>query len=229
MADKSWTYDETTLATVNAGDFVGSKTVILAAGPATMALLTAGVTLWNWTTGLVGEQVTTPEKLPVLAVLQNLNMQSPMPLIRIGEIGSNGRYFIRDRGAGSITLSRLVFDGPSLLAALYQGTGSAAGGTFNPESDWNSVMGDRPAGGTTSWDKFWLNLEAKIFGRPFGLYYVLTTIDNANTDDNTLGEYYFENCYISSHGMQLGQGTALVAEGVSLEWSRILPITASVS
>jgi len=223
MVDTPWTFREEPLTDIDAGDFVGSRTVVLAAGPPLYANFAAGTAkIYNWNDGTL-TTITTEDELPAIAVIQDLALQQNKPLIQLGEIGSDGKYYIRDRGSNSLRLSRLVFDGPSLLGALYQGTGDA----IDPSSAWNAGEAHfNPTGkiGGAKWRKFWLNLDAKIFDRPFGLYYFLTTVQNADTAAEKIGEFYFENCYIDMQGMNLGQGTSVIAEGVTLKWSRINPM-----
>jgi len=222
-----WTLTEETLRDVVAADFVGSKTVILAAGPPKYSDFgNDTVERYDWDTQAM-VSITGPRDLPVLALLQDFNLQSQRGLLQFGEIGSDGKYFIRDRGANSVRLSRLVFDGPSLMAALYSGTGT----TVDPASAWNADNPYNPGfrGTDNAWRKIWLNLDAKMLNRPFGLYVGITTVEDLDNSEPKIGEFYMQTCYIEMHNINMSQGTNMVAEGVSLKWSSLLPIDSTAT
>jgi len=205
----NWTFSETTLKDIEAAEFVGSRAVILAAGPANLSDIEGSVT-----------------DLDPIAVIQEQALTQARPLIQIGEIGSNGRYFIRDRGSGTMTLSRIVFKGRSLLNVLYQNTNHYSPDdsihTPGTQSDWPAFKNGN------DWDQFWLNLDANIFEYPFGLYYALTTVKPSSAGVKHVSEYYFEGCYLDAHNISLGQGSNIIAEGCRLQWTRIKPISAFV-
>jgi hypothetical protein len=178
-----------------------------------------------------------------IGVLENVGMSQSKQLQRIFEIGSNRSYFIPGRTVGSLTLGRVLYHGPSLMKVLYahykQGAADAEfkfnhrgkGATVNVGGvnipDPNATLLELPAlqnqlhrvKHNPGYDDLWLNLASDLFNQPTGM-----AIYFRNQLDMTVGAVYLEECYIQGHQLSISSGSALLMEGVSLQFESVRPI-----
>lgn len=220
---------------VRAGKFVGSKSVLLAFGPPRFQMITAGGNLMagNNTANLASLNEFTHGPIPV-GLGQSYNLNQSRQIDKIFEIGSERAYHIPGRVISSFSMDKILYSGASLLkfAANYylnRTSGSTIDDTvdlskveraiasFNPidVSPSNFNMKKAPAG----YGDFFINLSASIFQLPFGIM-----IWKKANDSSNYGCVYLEDAFISSHNIGAGAMSSVIAEQVSIEFDRIVPV-----
>jgi hypothetical protein len=218
------------------GEFISAETTLIAAGPPRLTDIGNG-----------NSEITADEGDLVfpIGVLENVGISQSKQLQRIFEIGSTRSYFVPGRTVGSITIGRVLYHGPSLLKVLYahykqsrgdyqfnhKGKGATinVGGVTVP--DPNATMLDLPAlqaelhrvKFNPGYDDLWLNLASDLFNQPTGM-----AIYFRNQLDMTVGGIYLEECYVQGHQLSISSGSALLMEGVSLQFEQMRPIRMSL-
>ena len=230
---------------VSGGQFINAESVLVAAGPPTLAqtegydLKAADPAGTRNVDGVQGDSV-----FPI-ALLETFGLQQNRQLQRIFEIGSSRSYFIPGRCIGSVSLGRTFYYGPSLLRVLYAywsgnfedggGIGtdkntSASGGddlihyTATTQGKTGTSVVDRYPQGvnvkrTPGYGHFLIDLASDLFAQPTGL--ALYFKDNLA---NTFGGFYLENCYVQGHQMTVSSGSVLIMEGVSIQYDMLVPM-----
>lgn len=180
--------------------------------------------------------------IPV-GLVQQAQLSQNKQLNQIFEIGGRVPFYVPSRVTVQASLSRILFDGPSLFYALYQrldldeGTvppvaSFSTGGSSalnNPTSPYN-VAGivNRPEAGNSIPQEasdpglFWSNLGSGIFNRPLGLGFVLFDMEG-----EAYGGCYLEKCFIQAHNFGISANSTVLAENVSLVATRLRPLSAA--
>lgn len=209
------------------GDFVGSHSVLIAAGPPRLSdvstLLAGGITQTDQS-GTVREGAQDP--VYPLGIVQSASVTQSKQLQRLFEIGSYRSYFIPGRVVGAINLGVVLFDGPSVMRALYaryqitstDGRNLLSGDSQLVNNPDRITVNDSPG----SNENFYINLSSDLFNKPIGLLFYLT--DN---DLNPYGAFYCEDCYTQGHNMSLNSGSVVLVEGVSIQFDRVVPVKVS--
>lgn len=183
-------------------NFVSSESIIICAGPSFV----------DENTDLAG-QLYPIGILESAAVVQNKQIQ------QLFEIGSRKPYMIPGRTRVQIGLSRVIFNGDSLLAAMYYGK---FGGTL-PErkasEDSPGHASDYPATGE---GHFYLNLASSFFNKPFGLALIIH-----DSEDDQTAMILLQNCMVQSHQMNIGANQTIVMENVNIIADSVQPIIVS--
>jgi hypothetical protein len=219
-----------------AGEFISAETTLIAAGPPRLTDVGNG-----------NSEITADEGDLVfpIGVLENVGISQSKQLQRIFEIGSSRSYFVPGRTVGSLTLGRVLYHGPSLLKVLYahykQSRGAikfnhnGKGATVNVGGvqvpDPNATMLELPAlqaelhrvKFNPGYDDLWLNLASDLFNQPTGM-----AIYFRNQLDMTVGGVYLEECYVQGHQLSISSGSALLMEGVSIQYELLRPIRMSL-
>lgn len=214
------------------GEFVSAETTLIAAGPPRLTDVGNG-----------DSTVTTDEGDLVfpIGVLENVGISQSKQLQRIFEIGSTRSYFVPGRTIGSISLGRVLYHGPSVLKVLYayykqsrgeflfNHKGKNATQTVDGVSfpDPNRTLLELPilqkqlhrVQFNPGFDDLWLNLASDLFNQPTGM-----AIYFRNQMDVTVGGVYLEECYVQGHQLSISSGSALLMEGVSLQFEQLRPI-----
>jgi hypothetical protein len=218
------------------GEFISAETTLIAAGPPRLT------DVGN------GDSELTPDEGDLvfpIGVLENVGISQSKQLQRIFEIGSSRSYFVPGRTVGSLSLGRVLYHGPSLLKVLYahykQSVGDVKfnhkgkGATMNVGGvqvpDPNATMLELAALQSElhrvkfnpGYDDLWLNLASDLFNQPTGM-----AIYFRNQLDMTVGGVYLEECYIQGHQLSISSGSALLMEGVSLQFDQVRPIRMSL-
>jgi len=194
---------------VAGGQFINAESTLIAAGPPT---ITVGAT-------------TNTDVFPI-GLLETFGLQQSRQLQRIFEIGSSRSYFIPGRTIGSVTLGRTFYHGPNLLRALYAYYNGPAGNeTVTPLI--KSAAVELPPTKATEWREpgygdFFIDLASALFAQPTGL---ACYFKDSNTD--TYGGFYLENCYVQGHQMTVSSGSVLIMEGASLQYDLLVPLQLS--
>ncbi len=182
--------------------FASAESIVLVAGPPTVG------SNFN-ATGL-----NTIGVVESAAISQNKQIQ------QIYEIGSKLPFNIPGRTTVNVALSRIMFDGESLMAAIAESNTNANDYGTGNDSPGFAVDGSGQQGGTN--DKqgnFYLNLASSYFNQPIGLGMIFH--DN---EDQPLAMIYLEECLIRSQQLSIGAGQTIVMENVNIVAANIQPI-----
>ena len=171
-----------------------------------------------------------------IGVVQNFNVGQSSQVLRLFEIGSERSYFIRGRTMGTLGLGRVMYHGPSLLRVLYayiNGTIEDTGETIEPlYSGASEQIGSLNTNSTTGNAKghryntnpgnenIWLDLASDVFSQPIGLMILMRDSNN-----DTVGAFYFEYCQITNHGFAADSGGTILSENASIMFERAVPIS----
>lgn len=190
----------------NQGTFMSPEATLIAAGPARLDDLGTG------------DPAALENLIVPIAVTDNVAVNQNKMLQQIFEIGSRRSYFVSGHTTGTVSISRPMFNGPSLLRLLTAATG-----------DHDSL--DNPAGLSTigrdlagedldhGQAELYINLQAEIFDRPLGLLFYM--IDQRS---NPYGAMYVEEANVQAHAFNIAAQAMTVGENVSLMFDRILPV-----
>lgn len=206
-----------------AGDFLSSESVVLLSGP---PKLDGGYPATN---------------LIPIGLVQNVQVTQAKQIQQLFEIGSRQPFFIPGRTTIQVGMARVLFDGPSLLQALYvynlpdDGTTlyipAIQGGLSelsNPGEPYNTA-GETPdvrigttTGGfeTTNNAEFFINLASEFFNKPLGLGCVLFDMQQ-----QAYGGFYLEECYIQSHRFSASAQQTVLMEDVGIRCTALKPIS----
>ena len=200
-------------------DIVESGTVLIAAGPSDLD--TAG----DPTKNPLGYRV-----VPI-GLLESAQVSLNKPLSRIFEIGSRLSYIIPGRTVGGIALSRVFFDGPSILKAMYFGEVKEDFATKDKKFA-QFISSPYMKDGTQQYERFAnigsgnlaMNLASSFFDQPIGLAFFFK-----DTQSDTVGQTYFEGCRISTYNLGISAGMNVLTESINLEFVRVRPILTAYS
>ena len=190
--------------------FVSAESVILAAGKADF------------------DAATVANLIPI-GLVENANIQQNKALQQLFEIGSRRPFFIPGRHQIQAALSRVMFNGPSLMKALYYLQGTVANDD-NPAA-WEGVNSDDLMGHSdapnsadliTNSDPLWINLASEFFNHPFGLAFLMK-----NMEGETYGGCYLEECFIQAHQFSIASQQTVLLENCSLRAAKLTPISAA--
>ncbi len=145
---------------------------------------------------------TTPLTLYPIGVVQSAGVQQQKQINQIYEIGSKLSYFVPGRTMIQIQLSRVVFQGENLLAALY-----------DPD---DTLVDSQGAGIGGADSKFYVNLASDLFNRPIDIALVFQ-----DTEKQNLGAILLKECIAQSHGFGVSANQTIVAENVLLRASTV--------
>jgi hypothetical protein len=203
------------------GDFVNSETVVLVSGPAKISEIQSG-----YSTTLVP-----------IGLAQHFTVTQGKQIYEFPEIGSSNPFAIPGRVRTTSNISRVLFDGPSLMYALNlsmdnnelkienvpTNIGEAA---TKPQSDYPAGGWKNPLKGKDYvkvgdiTDKFFINLRSSFFNKPIGLGAVL--FDN---EDNFVGGFYLEESYINGHNLTIASNAVVIMENASIISSSLYPLS----
>ena len=202
---KDWDFNNNFVdsATVNGGadqiggNYVSAESVLICAGPPRLTNIMQDI-------------------FPI-GIVQNFNLSQNKNIQQLFEIGSRETILLPGRTFIQSSISRIIFDGPSLLKALYNAplaptllskdAQALAATSYNWQSD---------EGGD---DDFYINLAANMFNAPIGI--ALLMHDN---NDDVYGGAYLESVLVAAHNMTITAGQTIVAENASLRISKVKPI-----
>ena len=206
-----------------AGDFLSSESVVLLSGPPKLA-------------------DGSPLELIPVGLVQNTQVTQAKQIQQLFEIGSRLPFFIPGRTTIQVGMARVLFDGPSLMQALYAYTGpdgsniyvpgigagtsatSDPGAPFNEdgENDGTPVQIGTFTGGfdTTNTTEFFINLASEFFNKPLGLGCVLFDMQQ-----QAYGGFYLEECYIQSHRFSASSQQTVLMEDVGIRCTALRPIS----
>jgi hypothetical protein len=210
-----------TKASIAINDIVESGTVLIAAGPADL--------------DIAGDPTKNPNGFRVVPIglVETAQISMSKPLSRIFEIGSKLSYLIPGRTVGGISLSRVFFDGPSLLKVLYAGEISedyadtknkyakmaSLDYSTSPGSVAHNVKHANIGSGNVA-----MNLASTFFDYPVGLAFYFR-----DQQSDMVGEIYFEGCRVSTYSLGISANMNVLSEAVNMEFVRCRPINTSAT
>jgi hypothetical protein len=201
------------------GRFVSGAFVGLFAGPSRLAQI-GGVL--NLQTALENPAEASQIVYPV-GVTQNLNLSHNRQFSRIFELGSERSYFIPGRTIGQLGLSRILYDGPSILRVLYAYYQDLLPETIVPAMFPNIGAAAIPNPHNVivppGYENFYVNLASDLFTQPIGL---MVVVKNNNID--TYGAFYLESCYVPNHTFAVDAQGVIIQESVAVQFEQAIPI-----
>ena len=190
----------------DAGRFLSSESSILCAGPRQM-----------------GEDTT--DVVPV-GLVQNAQLSQNRQIQQLFEVGSRKPFFIPGRTLTQLGISRILFDGPSLMKAMYMQTlEDDTVGIDNVRSDDSGQAPSAPytdevLGNSGS---LYINLAAEFFNRPTGLAFVFEDMEQGRD----MGGVYLENCYLQTHSISMSGQQTVLLENVGVRCGAVVPFARS--
>lgn len=201
-------------------DFINAATVLIAAGPP--RIVAPGV-LSNRPPGASIKRASSVYLFPI-GIVENMTIVSNRQLQILFEIGSKRQFYVPGRVVPQISFARTLFNGPNLLRALYAyypaslihprvSVLSEDSGSSFPE------LLKCPIEEIPGFMDFFINLNSDLFDRPFGLLVIMK--DDCN---RPYASFYLENAFINNHQLTVNASSALVAEGSTIQFERIVPV-----
>ena len=220
------------------GNFLNGQFVLICAGPPHLSDIGA-----SSSGGDTGADICFP-----IGLTQNIAISQNKAISRIFEIGSERSYFITGRSVGQLSLSRIVYHGPSLLKCLYAyyGTNTSVMGDDLVDPLFSSAalesaarfpfaveeQGKNLPGSSVSlqsgvhgvrippgYENMYLNLASDLFSQPIGLYLIFK--DN---NESSVASVYLEQCYVPTHSLALSSQGLIIQESVGIQYERIVPV-----
>jgi hypothetical protein len=201
----------------NPTDIMEAGTVLICAAPASLSTALA-----DTLTGGAGSVSGSGVNIVPIGMVEQAQVAQSKPLQRIFEIGSKLSYIIPGRVVGQISLSRVLFDGPSLLKCLYQGEvktdGQATDGTKHvvfASGAGSGEKGFQPIGS----GQIAMNLASTFFDQSVGLVFFFKDRQSEN-----VSTMYFEGCRVATHSLGIAAGMNVMSESISMEFIRVVPV-----
>lgn len=219
----------------------------------------SGANNWNWRENFVqlDENMATPglfiaaestliafgpaKATPAFDVVKvglapNVSISQQIPQQRLPEIGSMRVHILNGVPIGGGSISRLVYNGPSLIRYAY---GNLYDDQGNPTALALSGMATGPGPAqdftTQAWKKLMSNPDKIMEGHkntnlwlsawdirlrsPFGMCMYFQDIAG-----NAVGGIYAEGTKINTHNLTQSAGQLIMVEGISFAFDRIVPI-----
>jgi hypothetical protein len=189
---QNWNFSGQKLAQDTKGaDFVTSESTLLLVSPQP-----------TYTQGVINQA-------RAVALTQDLQFNQQRQVVQVHEVGSNQKYTISSsRTQDSMNISRVLFDGESLMSVLAPHFEGAAA----------YPQGDKPG-----YDKFLMNIGSSLFNKPIGLFAIFRDME-----DQSVGGVFFERTFVMSHNMQISSKSPFVGEGVQLMFDQLHPVQTAI-
>jgi len=156
------------------------------------------------------ERIITPDLLVPIGVLDNASVIQNKQIQQVFEIGSKIPFFIPGRTFIQANLTRVVFNGDSLLRVLYPVNPDQAEphGPDAPGSHYNTVK------------HFYANLASSFFNHSLDLAFIVQ-----DSESEPMGALVLRDCFIQTYQMSITGQQTIVMENCSLRCSRIESLT----
>ena len=217
-------YDQYVQGGMVDGRYMNAAYTLIAAGPPRLAnvggpsLLAAALAAGNDVT----DQIAFP-----IGVVQNISIGHNMQLSRIFEIGSERSYFIPGRVVPQMTLSRIMYHGPSLLRVLYAYYQDLVPPTVVAPVFANlgaaTVANPHDVVIPPGYENVFLNLASDLFKQPIGLAMLMK-----DSNEDTMAANYAESAYVPNHNLSTDAMGTIIQESVGLQFERLIPIATRV-
>jgi hypothetical protein len=176
-------------------NYISSESIVICAAPA-----------------VIDTEEALAENLFPIGVIESAGLAQNKQVQQLFEIGSRKPYYIPGRTRVNVGLSRVVFNGNSLMAQLYR-----SGGLASDEYEPNDSPGY--IGNVNEQNNFYFNLASSFFNKPFGLVFVMQ-----DSEKEYAAMIYLENCMITAQTMNIGANQTIVMENINLISEGIQPI-----
>lgn len=206
------------------GRFINASYTMVAAGPPRIA--NVGGPSFLAAALSSGSQAQDQIAFP-LGLVQNWSLGHNLSISRIFEIGSQRSYFIPGRSMGQLSLSRIMYHGPSLLRVLYAYYQDLVPATLIAPLFANlgssTVANPHDVIIPPGYENIFLNLASDLFTQPIGL---LLLIKDSNED--TMSASYFESCYVPNYNIGTDAQGTILQESAGIQFERMVPIAAKM-
>ena len=128
------------------------------------------------------------------------------------------------RSVSQSRYGRLYMHGPSMLRAIYAYYQDLLAPTVIPAMFPNNARITNPHNTIIppGFENIFLNLQSDMFRQPVGMLMYMQ-----DSNDQTLGAVYLEQCYIQGHNMGFDSSSIVVQEQVSVQCERLVPVAVS--
>lgn len=159
-----------------------------------------------------------------MGFIQNFALSQNMNLMRFFEVGSYRAFFIPSKVIPTASISRVYYNGPSLLRAIYAYYQDLLPPTIVPSVFPNNAKLVNPHNVIIppGYENVFMNLQSDMFRQPVGLLVYMK-----DSNDEVLGAFYMEQAYVQSHNCGFDAAGIVVQEGVSIQCERIVPVAVS--
>jgi hypothetical protein len=129
-----------------------------------------------------------------------------------------------------MSIARVLFHGPSLLRVLYAYVGHNQSDTLrNSEMKYNTLLAESERDdirlhSVPGYADLFMNLDSNLFDNPFGMMFYME-----DAKKNPYGAVYCTECYIQTHQFNVGASADVIAEGVTIQFDRAVPIDISAT
>jgi hypothetical protein len=211
------------------GKFLNAGFTLLCAGPPRLAGLAGVIGNVNTQADALGSALASGSGLAdqmvyPIGVIQNVNLSHNRQFSRIFEVGSERSYFISGRTVGQLSISRILYHGPSLLRVMYAYYIDAAGSITVPALFPNAGVGQTPNPHDVvippGYDYLFVNLASDLFNQPIGLMMYVR-----DSNQETYGAVYLEGCYIPNHTWATDAQGVLIQESAAVQFERAVPVS----
>lgn len=240
-------------ANMRSGRYVNAETCLVFVGPpriTDIGGLNVNLTRASQNEALTG---TGSDALYPVGMLEQFGMQQVQNVQKMYEIGARRSYQAGGRVQVVGSIGRVLFNGPSLLRALYayypnaiaMANGKSVGPGGVKDSVSNSMLTSGTgllntfppiffeAGSLASPDpeinnglpnSFFINLMSELFSQPFGLGVIMR--DNKNVN---YGAFYCEDTMITSHSFSISSSSTLITEACNWQADAVVPMQFSTN
>ena len=200
-------------------DFINAHTTLIACGPP--RIVSPG--------DLVGADQATAQRFKAtylfpMGVVENMTLVQNRQLQILFEIGSKRQYYIPGRVIPQLSFARTLFHGPSIMRALYAYypakflPGRTTDIAQPSLAAFKEVLAC-PVTENPGFQDLFINLNSDLFDKPFGILIILK-----DECGKPYGSMYLENAFINNHQLSINASSTMVAEGVTVQFERIVPV-----
>lgn len=201
------------------GKFVSGAFMGIFAGPSRLSTIGGVVSLAT----AVENPASASQIVYPVGITQNINLSHNRSFSRIFELGSERSYFISGRTIGQLSLSRILYHGPSILRTLYAYYQDLLPPTIVPAMFPNVGSATNPNPHDVvippGYENFYINLASDLFSQPIGL---LVSLLDSNLQP--YGSFYLESCYIPNHTFATDAQGVIIQESVAVQFELCVPI-----
>lgn len=202
------------------GRYMNAAYTLLMAGPPRLSAIGGPAALGA---GLAGGNAAADQIAFPIGIVQNISGGHGQQVARFFEIGSERSYFIPGRTMGQLSMSRIMYHGPSLLRTLYAYYEDLLPPTVVP-----SVFPNVGAGTVANrhnvkippgYENIYLNLASDLFKQPVGLGFLMQ-----DSNEDSMAANYCEAVHVNNHNFGMDAGSGVIQESVGLTFERMVPI-----
>lgn len=236
---------------VRSGRYINAETSLIFAGPPRITDI-GGINSNQTPSSQNGVLATAGtagrDALYPIGIVEQFGIQQAQTVQKMFEIGSRRSYQAAGRVQVMGSLGRVVINGPSLLRVCYayypntialangktmQANDSVSSAALPSGSDTNiifpqiyfepgSFAGQDPE--STKPHTFFMNLMSDLFANPFGIGVIFRDGRNVN-----YGAFYLEDCFITTHSLQISSSSTLVTEAINFQADAAVPMEFSTA